>query len=504
MPRKGDDDGTGIKLVDGCHVSSVTFQSMFYAEVNHYLIEVYDDKYKAIGLAVTAARGRYLPDEKGAFIRLKYLGSNNEHYQWYIENEGKPGGLPPDSMHHFCKTEAKQCKAKLSDKEVIHARIWAPLTKEEAHEVLVRWGFPGLEAPVDPPRTFEDEVDWGTEEEEEPPPERRGTTPKSRPDRPDLPRRRSRPPAEEVDKRDEEDRGRPHRTGDRKKADARGEGGVGKMQNALDDMLGDEPDDKVQNGLEDKLNALRDKLQGKPRAATSSGSKKPGGILAKRASDASGSNKKKKRKSHRSSGTVLAELTKAISKKRRHSDSRDSSGSSSDELEDERDGDRGGWEERRRKYKKIAENSPGKLMMQALENMQEQLGTCFGELTGEDEKLSPVVTRYLLTVIIPAVGPKNITSAQLRELRTIALAVDFLLCGRSDSCGDVLLQRFKSLCMQVRDSTDRFGPQIELLPEDLLYGYGGNVAETAFAREMALKEAKSDDLLRQARTGKST
>ena len=40
MPKKGEDKGTGVKLVDGCHVSSVTFQSMFYAKVTNYLIEV--------------------------------------------------------------------------------------------------------------------------------------------------------------------------------------------------------------------------------------------------------------------------------------------------------------------------------------------------------------------------------------------------------------------------------------------------------------------------------
>jgi len=106
-------------------------------------------------------------------------------------------------------------------------------------------------------------------------------------------------------------------------------------------------------------------------------------------------------------------------------------------------------------------------MMSALENMQEHLGANFGDFQGEDAKLSPVVTRYLLTVIIPAIGPKNFPGQSLREMRTIALAVDMLLKGRSDSCGDVLLQRFKSLCMQVRDNSDKFGPQIELLPDDL-------------------------------------
>ena len=134
--------------------------------------------------------------------------------------------------------------------------------------------------------------------------------------------------------------------------------------------------------------------------------------------------------------------------------------------------------------------------------MQEQLGASFGELKGEEDKLSPVVTRYLLTVILPAIGPKNIQHHHLREMRTICLAMDMLLKGRPDSCGDVLLQRFKSLCMQARDNSDRFGPYLELLPEDVLYGYGGSMAESAYAREMALKEAKSEDLLRQARGSK--
>ena len=83
-------------------------------------------------------------------------------------------------------------------------------------------------------------------------------------------------------------------------------------------------------------------------------------------------------------------------------------------------------------------------MVMALENMQEQLGTNFGDYS-EDEKLSPVVTRYLLTVIIPAIGEKNLPAHHLREMRTLALAVDFLLKGHSGSCGDVLLQRFKSM-----------------------------------------------------------
>ena len=105
------DPGTGVKLVDGEHVTTTTFEPLYYAPVDHYLIEVYDGKHKAIGQAITEARGRYLPDTAGTFVHLKCLGSKNEHYQWYIDNEGKPGGLPGDTLHHFCKPRATRTRS---------------------------------------------------------------------------------------------------------------------------------------------------------------------------------------------------------------------------------------------------------------------------------------------------------------------------------------------------------------------------------------------------------
>ena len=369
-----------------------------------------------------------------------------------------------------------------------------PVERQEAHQLLVSWGFPGLAVPAseragdEGPRGAKDEDDDDEEEDAE----HVGATPKSK-SRPELPRRRRRSPDESEDRVDTPPRTKEEKI--RRGALKAGEGDRGRT--ALDVMLDQEPDDSSKRGLEDKLDALRQKLRGKTQAEAS-GSKRPGNILAKRATEVVGVKKKKKRKS--SSGKVLKELTKAMRGKRKSKDdSRESSEESSDVLGADPSPDRGGgWEERKKKYKKIAENTPGKLMMSALENMQEQLGASFGDCQEEEAKLSPVVTRYLLTVIIPAIGPKNFPGQSLREMRTVALAVDMLLKGKSDSCGDVLLQRFKSLCMQVRDNSDKFGPQIELLPDDLLYGYGSNLAETAFAKEMALKEAKSEDLLRQA------
>ena len=81
-------------------------------------------------------------------------------------------------------------------------------------------------------------------------------------------------------------------------------------------------------------------------------------------------------------------------KRKSKDDSRESSEESSDVLGADPSPDRGGgWEERKKKYKKIAENTPAKLMMSALENMQEQLGASFGDCQEEEAKLSPVVTR---------------------------------------------------------------------------------------------------------------
>ena len=89
----------------------------------------------------------------------------------------------------------------------------------------------------------------------------------------------------------------------------------------------------------------------------------------------------------------------------------------------------------------------------------------YGDIESEEQAMSPIITRYLLSVVVPTLGLKNIPPGKLREMRTIAMAVDMLLKGRSDSTGDILLQRFMSIAMSVRDGSDQFGPQIELLPQ---------------------------------------
>lgn len=198
---------------------------------------------------------------------------------------------------------------------------------------------------------------------------------------------------------------------------------------ALDNMLEGGGGSKSDKGLDDKLDKLRARLQGKAVVPGHSG-KKPGGILARRATENAGKHREKRRKRRSSGSRVLNGFQKAIEKKRKKkmSDSSDSYDESySDDVEGVEPG--GGWTHRKKYFKKIAEESPGKLMMQSLEAMEEHLGTRFGEAGSAEEKLSRVVTRYLLSVIVPAIGAKA-SKATMRELRTLGLATDLLLKGK--------------------------------------------------------------------------
>ncbi|CAE7161031.1 unnamed protein product [Symbiodinium pilosum] len=82
-------------------------------------------------------------------------------------------------------------------------------------------------------------------------------------------------------------------------------------------------------------------------------------------------------------------------------------------------------------------------------------------------------------------------------MRTLALAVDLILRGKVDSVGDIMMQRFEALCMNLRDGEGRYGQFLELLPEDLLGG-GAILQETEFARQTTVKTATAEALVGKA------
>ena len=68
-----------------------------------------------------------------------------------------------------------------------------------------------------------------------------------------------------------------------------------------------------------------------------------------------------------------------------------------------------------------------------------------------------------------------------------------LLKGKVDAAGDMLIQRFKSVVMGLRDGSDKFGKYLELIPDEAL---GVTLEETYFARELAVKSARCEALLK--------
>ena len=494
------------KLLDGALFSSATFEAELKNTERYMLIEVYDDKYKEMGFAITQVMKKYQVDRDGAYVELRYLGIDNQHYRWYIENEGTKDAFPKDALHHLCRTKAKDCKNKIAGRSVIHCQRWRPFTEEEAHETLVSWGYPGLTlrkvrdekgnalaprvrqslvgaaAKVKPAGTargysggghfLEDEVDYRGDDDDDDDEE------------------------EEFKQEDEEPpRSAPVKTKTEALKTSNPKGG----STALDTMLDGGLRSRGKSELNDRLSALRTKLQAKG-TSKSATTMKPGGILAQRAKEAQ-EKKVKKKKKRKAEKELAFQLAKAVKpKKRKRDDSEAESSQTSTEAEDDEDDLGGGgssWERKKRRYKKIADENPGKLLLTALEDMQEHLGSYIGEPQTGEEKMSPIVTRYLMSVILPTVGHHNISPQILRELRTLSMGLDLLLKGKSDSCGDVMIQRFKSLAMQLRDNSEKFGPHLELLPEDLM-GTGSNPSDSAYARQMAYQHAKTEALMSKA------
>ena len=122
--------------------------------------------------------------------------------------------------------------------------------------------------------------------------------------------------------------------------------------------------------------------------------------------------------------------------------------------------------------------------------MHNQLGQATGE--SSSDAMSPVMVRYLLSMVLPSHPIKEIGENKYRELRNICQALDCLLKGRLESAGDILMQRYKSVVMSLRDRSDRFGRYLEVIPEDMV---GVSQDELFFARHLAHRAAQAEKLL---------
>ncbi len=103
--------------------------------------------------------------------------------------------------------------------------------------------------------------------------------------------------------------------------------------------------------------------------------------------------------------------------------------------------------------------------------------------------LSPIVMQYLLAFLVPSIG-RTIPVAQMRELKTLATAIDMTLVGRQDSASDVLMQRFRAIEMALRDGTWTVAKHVELVEDE-------HGSTSLPVREAATKEAVREGKLKK-------
>lgn len=70
------------------------------------------------------------------------------------------------------------------------------------------------------------------------------------------------------------------------------------------------------------------------------------------------------------------------------------------------------------------------------------------------------------------------------------------MAGKVGMAGDMLMQRFKSLLMGVRDGSTAASRYLELIPMEV-YPTASTVEEADYARSLAVRSAKSERLLEQ-------
>ena len=164
----------------------------------------------------------------------------------------------------------------------------------------------------------------------------------------------------------------------------------------------------------------------------------------------------------------------------------------SETLSDEEGFQRGAPDRRSHQLRLVeySQRRPGRLASRLLVKMRGLLardaGSPFNLASGPD--LTPsTATSYLLTVMIPSYREK-LGIRLLRELRTVAAALDNIACGQGEAAADILGQRMKAFELQMSDNGWQRAQYLELIAPE-----GAGLAEQdeqgMAAREQAL-EAK--------------
>eukprot|EP00438_Fugacium_kawagutii_P035486 Skav230564 [mRNA] locus=scaffold2372:215072:220645:- [translate_table: standard] len=482
-------------LRDAFKFSFVEFKSLWTSVRDFILIEALDHQGKAQGLALLAVQQVYKADDSGAFAIAKYVGCSDQYYQYWVTNE-----MDSETYHHFCRGPSlRKCISELGKDLVVHVRRWGPVTLREGESCLREWGMSptlakrALTRPGKAPTAGHEANEGAPSSKSAPsrPPhgvlalgnDLAGDDAGGSPRVPARRRKRDDSRDEEEDRREERRNLGRAATGSRdrpplaRKVERRRDH---PQAAALDEMLDAAVDEKADDHYEaakEKLATLKENLAAKKVARKG---EEPGAILATRAAEVASKQSKKKKKKGKVAAKLASALQEAIRGKSDVKEEVDyeedgagvESAESAEEESEEEDSTllgvslgSGKSAGQQKKLRSLSERQPGKLLSQGYATMHDQVGTHFGGGEKRGTKLSPVAVRYLLSFAMPQFTG-GVSHHKYRELRTLATGLDLLVTGRTGQCGDLLLQRFKSILMSLRDGTDTASKWLELLPMD--------------------------------------
>ena len=129
------------------------------------------------------------------------------------------------------------------------------------------------------------------------------------------------------------------------------------------------------------------------------------------------------------------------------------------------------------KIQELAVKKPGQLLAVGLQMMQKYCEPGSTVATGpQKESLVPTAVKYYNMCVKPML---RMSPGQEREMRTIAEAIDRIVSGEVALAGDILMQRFKSLEVELTEGSTSVSKHIELLPPS------GSSSLTTVEREVA-------------------
>lgn len=514
-----------VELVEGRKADARGFESAYGKVTDHIYFQCLDNEGNPQGHAVAEVVKKYRADSDGAFLQLRYVQVEDQYYQHWLETTG--GG---NQYHHLCTHSLRSCQRKVGREGMVHIQHWLAVDKGQVASITKGWKTKPLGLGPPPAPKGVTLVEGPVH-----------TAPKARPDRRAREEERrcgrspgegqggkgdeTRSPSRSEEFMEEDDdvgksnaprrrrrRHRDHERDEDSREDKRGilqrvRGTVGavsrtkaamerKEKTPLDAMLEDGAD-PLTSKADERFEELRKSLEDRKRKHESQGG--ASAVLAKRVQE--GAEAVPKRRKKESEREKLKEVLKAFSKK-----SKEESSSFGSETDDEEGGFlHGGSKDgelmsKQKRLKKLSAAKPGSLLARGFGLMHEQLGTLFGDKSGNashEDLLQPAALRYLLSSALPLMDIKKVGEEKMRELRTLATSLDYLVSGKVGQSGDIQMQRMKSILMGIKDGTTTASRYLELVPIEL-YPTAATMEEADFARGLAVRQARSEQLLERA------